>query len=836
MRQFMPGSAVRPRRPAVLVALVFAPAVLAGVEFPAFGKLFAWPAATFGALAATLLCLRRFGASKAVFCCAVAATGLWLGGRSISPDFGTRHIANFENKKITVRGMLYKLPREYPDKTHLFVEAREYPENGRRSPAEGNIRLTVGKNCPPLTYGDEIVFSTVPRRPSSYKNPGVFDYARHLASRGIFVTGYVKDGRKIARLGNREGGIFHHVQRFRQNTARKIDELSGRGEAGKVLRALILGDRWVVPGDVNESFARAGVAHLLAVSGLHLAIVASLIYWLILWLLKRSERLMLAVEVGRAAALLAIPPVILYTELAGGRIPTLRAAVMVVVYLVAVALERSSDLRSAIAVAAIILLAAWPASITSAGFILSFTAVIVIAEAVPVLQKRIQPKLRENNPGKSYRIKEYILFSLLTGVAILAAISPMVMRMFHQFQYLSPVTNLLFIPVVGYLVLPLGIVSVIVNSMSGGLGSMLLRLDLRLVGGVVEAAEWFARSPGTGAMAPAPSLPQVATVFAMVIFGLRFIARKGAPRADVAAGLLLSATLLAAFTGGNFVRNHFADRMEVTFLDVGGSDCTVIRAPGGKTVLIDAGDRFGNFDSGERVIGPYLLTVPAKSIDLIIVTHPHYNNIGGLEWLLDNFDIGRIWMADAAIPGEYIERVAAPARKAGVPVRKLSREDGSVRFGGLRFDIFWPPKGYRPSPKPWPDVNASSLAFRVTGGNVSFLFAGDAEARTQGEILKLEKSLRADVLMAPHHADKGSVSEEFLEAVKPKAVVVSTRPSPRRKYPDEDVLRRISESGAKIIRTDLSGAVRVEGRKNSIRLSGWTGRLWKETAELPSSR
>ncbi len=836
MRQFLMAPAVRIRRPVVWMAVIFAPAVWGGVEFPSFGKLFGWPALAFAGIWLALLCFNLRRAAKPALGLAIAVAGLWLGGRAISPEFGPSHVASFAKNKITMKGKLYELPRQYPGKTYLFVEALEHIENEQRFPAEGKIRLTVAENCPPLTYGDEIVFSTTPRRPSSYNNPGVFDYKRYLASRGIFVTGYVKNGKKIKRLGNHQNGISYHIQRLRQNISAKIDELSEGREEGKVLRALITGDRWAVPDRVNDAFARAGVAHLLAVSGLHLAIVASLIYWLVLWLFKRSERLMLAVEVKRAAALLTIPLVIAYAELAGGRIPTIRAAVMITVYLVAVAIGRSNDLRSAIAVAAIILLAAWPASITSAGFILSFTAVIVIAETIPVLQNRVEPKLMKDNPGKAYRAKRYFLFSLITGTAIVAAISPMIMRMFHQFQYLSPVTNLIFIPVAGYFVLPLGIVSVLANSISGELGTMLLKINLWLVDGMVEAAKWFAKSPGAGAMTPIPSLLQVAAVFALVIFGLRFISMKGLPRTAIAAGLLASASLLAAFTGGNFVRNHYGDRLKVAFLDVGASDCTVLHAPGGKTVLIDAGDRFGAFDFGERIIGPYLLTIPTKTIDLVIVTHPHYNNIGGLEWLLDNFGVDQIWMADAALPTNYIERVTAPARKADVPVRKLSRGDGEVLFGNLKFDILWPPKSYRPPEKDWLDVNASSLVFRVTHRDLSFLFAGDAESRTQEKILGLEKTLGADVLMVPHHADKGAISKEFLEAVNPKAAVVSARTGWRRRYPDREVLRRISQTGAKIIRTDSSGAVRVEEGEDSIRICGWTGRLWKKIAELPSSR
>jgi len=815
------------RRPMIWVGIVFSAGVLLGVEFPEGRAALGIFAILFSVTVAVLNLLGAGRVVRIAAGCAIATVGAYLGARAIMPRFSPDNVVNLVGKgEITIRGRLDAYPRHYPDRTYLYVNATETINAAGYAPAEGRVRITVRKRCPRLRYGDEIEVSTRLKRAGNFNNPGAFNYERYMAAQKIFATGYVWYGGDIERLGSlATTGFAAWMQNVRQDVSMRLERLGEKRPEAQVLRALLVGDRWAVPGEVNETFSRAGVAHLLAVSGLHLGIVAWLAYQLVLWLMRRSEKLMLAIEVRRVAALVTLIPVAAYAELAGGRIPTMRAAVMVSVYLIAVAIGRSSDLHGAIALAAVLLLAIWPASITDVGFLLSFTTVIVIAEVIPVLRYRSPMQYADGAARYWERWKQNIIFGLAAGMAIVAATSPLVVRIFNSFQYLSPITNLVFIPVVGYMILPLGLGAIVLHAVSPLVGNWLLKMDIGLMEWTMRAVEWFAQAPGSGMMLPTPSVFEVVLCFVLVFSMIRLLGPPGSSR-NIAKWLTAVVIIALVVDAGAWYIKQRGDAIEVAFLEAGRGDATVVSYPKGKTLLVDVGERFGNFDAGERIVGPYLFYRRVRNIDAVVITHPHFNNVGGLEWILDHFRVGEIWMADARYPVEFAERIIWPANMAEVPVKKLGKGD-SFQFGDLGVDVYWPPRDYKPRGIPYSDVNAASLVFKISYEGTSFLFAGDAYDKVQPLIVSGSKSLGSTVMHAPHHGVKGSLAPRFLDAVGPRFVVVSGKRWDYRHSPDEGILSLIATSGAKTLRTDTAGAIRIRVRDGRIKVAHWTGRRWK---------
>jgi len=816
-------------RPMVWLGVVFSVGVLLGVEFPEGRDWLKISAAVISITAIAVSSFRKDTISRVLVGCSIAAIGSFLGSRAIMPVFSSNHIVNYAGeKRVNVRGWICALPRYTPDRTYLLVDVENVMPDKTWKPSEGKIQITVRRSCPFVRYGDEIEARLRLSKPYNVKNPGAFNYERYMAAQDIFATGYITDGKNIAVSRHSSGGIKTWIENKRQDISRWIGRLGEGGVEAEVLKALLLGERSAVPEAVNKAFARAGVAHLLAVSGLHLGIVASLAFGLILWLLKRSEKLMLSVNVRSAAAIITLVPVTAYAELTGARIPTMRAAVMVSVYLVAVAIGRSSDLRSSIALAAVIILALWPASITDAGFLLSFTAVIVIAEVIPVLEYR-HPRV-DPITKIPHRLlwREYVIFPLAVGMAILLATAPMLARMFNQFQYLSPISNLIFIPLVGYLVLSLGLTALILHPIWSLLGDYLLYLDLKLAGFSITLIEWFAAVPWAQKLVPPPGVFAVAMCFVLVLSLLRLLGPPD-PTRKIAAILAAAAVMgLVMDTGAWYIKKNAPGTIEATFLDAGDGNAAMVISPAGKTFLVDVGKKY---------VGSYLLYRHVRRIDVLAITHPHLDHIGGLEYILENFRVGEIWMADAKYPGNMTVLVTTPAQKAGVPVKRVAMENPQFRYGDLTIDILWPPRGYKPPETPgFPDINSASLVLRISGGGISFIFPGDVRKDIQEKILSEGKTIRSMVMLAPHHGAKESLSPYFLEAISPKIAVVCARWTARRPYPNINTLNMISGSRTKVMRIDQDGAVRVLGRDTKIELSHWTQSKWEKVETFESSR
>jgi competence protein ComEC len=244
----------------------------------------------------------------------------------------------------------------------------------------------------------------------------------------------------------------------------------------------------------------------------------------------------------------------------------------------------------------------------------------------------------------------------------------------------------------------------------------------------------------------------------------------------------------------------------VTFLDVGQGDAAVIHFPRGKVMVIDGGGTpDGSFDPGERIVAPYLWRMKRKKIDYLVNSHPHPDHLQGLIFLLENFEVGKIWnngenAEDLSLTEKFL--TLANGRR-----QTMGRGEVPQKIGGVRIEFLHPPlmrkKGqiFR--------GNDASLVLRLTHGEVSFLFCGDVESAAEGEILRKWKNLSSTVLKVPHHGSKKSSTPKFLERVRPKFAVFTVKAGGRQRLPHPSVLERYEKIGAKTYRTDRDGTITI---------------------------
>lgn len=685
-------------------------------------------------------------------------------------------------------------------------------------PVRGRIRVSIYGSEPVVQTGDRVAFFADIRPFTNFKNPGAFDYREHMQFRHIWGTTYTAAHKiRVAPCRDREGPAWR-MQAVRDTLSGLIHQATDT-DARTVLLALLIGERRHIPDGLREAFNRAGVSHILAISGLHVGIVASAAFFAFNWLLSFATPLLWRGWVRKGAALLAIVPVVFYGMLAGMSPSTQRAVIMISVFLLTFLLEKDHEIFNTLAIAGLIILIMDPPALFSISFQLSFAAVLSILYGLAKTQKGLQrvtarlPRLLGPPVG----------FMWVTCLAILGT-APVVMYYFNQLPVFGVLANLVLVPMIGFVSMPAGLFSILVLNPASTEAAL---LGLRLSAGVLDIAiaiiDAIARCPFSALKTVTPSPPEILCYY--LLFWCLLNIRRPTDRSTSAgvekrpAGMnpvfpvLVMVVTLAAADAAYWIHKRFIDdSLRVTILDVGQGSAALLELPRGHCVLIDGGGFSDNtvFDMGRWVIAPYLWRNKIRTVDTVILSHPDADHVNGLVYILKHFRVGRVISThEPAGHSEFLE-FSDLIREKNIPHPDFERLPGSFSINGVIFDFLYPPVDFM-SPEgghPWRNPNNNSLVVRITHGNNAILFPGDIMADAENQLLGMHPDrLAAAVLIAPHHGSRTSSTPAFLDAVNPRAVIVSSsRPTT---FPAPEVLERYENRGIHVLRTDTNGAVRI---------------------------
>lgn len=681
-----------------------------------------------------------------------AAWAGWQAGQALEQ----RLPAARDGERATLTGHIEGLPEADAFRTRFQFVTETVPHR---------VRVSWYDQAPALAPGDCWRLTLGLSAPHGSLNPGSFDYEGWLWRKRIGATGYVREAEPCG-----AGGWT--VDRWRQGLSQAINAALDGAPVAALIRALAVGDR----GGLGEAqwrvLRRTGTSHLVAISGLHIGLIATLVFLALRWLAPRlpgGARVSALSVAAMGAAVAAVG----YAALAGFALPTQRALVMTAVVLIAVVLRRRVAPSRLLALAAIAVLALDPFALLAPGFWLSFGAVAWILFLVG---GRVEPP--------RWR------FWLWLQPALVLGLMPLTLYWFGEASLAAPLANGLLIPAFG-VVVPLVLAAVLATALAPALGAPLLSAVAWLLSVGWAGLEWLAGLPLTHFALPMPSLPALVAALAGIAV---LLAPRGVPARWLGlAGLLPLLLPPATPAPGDF---------RLTVLDVGQGLAAVVRTSD-HALLFDAGPRFRTgFDAGAALVLPYLRAAGITRLDTAIVSHGDIDHRGGWPAVREGIVVGRVLGA------------------AGRPCRAGQ----GWRWDGVRFEILHPPPGA------WSD-NDASCVLRVTGPGGTALLTGDIERDAEQQLIARAADLAADVVVVPHHGSDSSSTPAFVRRVAPRYAVVAAGWNNRWGFPDPVVAARYRQAGACLLQTGRLGAIRIAvaadggvGRPRATRLT--RRRIW----------
>jgi competence protein ComEC len=789
-------------RPAIPLLFALISGIVAGYHFPG-GK---FPAAIIALVCSAALIYNITRSKTArlsplfLFCClGYLALLFWT-----APSFSPGHIVHYQdNIPRRIEGTVSEEPVKRNRRTSLYMDVLSLAQDGKALPVEGRIRVTLMGDSLNLKAGDRLSFVSRIRSIRNFNNPGGFDYERFMAFKKIHGSAYTREDR-IKIIGSSEREFFRNLLAPLRRDIGRLIETRSRGRTAGVLKALIVGDKTDMDTETRNAFNRLGLGHLLAISGLHIGIVATLAFFLFQRLFSFFPYFVTHARVIKAAAVVSIFPVLLYGLISGMSPSTQRAVIMVCIFLAAFRFEKEHDPLNTLAVAALAILICNPPSLFSISFQLSFTAVTFIFLGLGYLPV----KYRTNSSGILKWANRVIVFLGVSFLAILGTL-PLVMHYFNLFSFVGLPANCFAVPLIGFMAVPMGLLAAFCYPLSEPLAALGVDLASAILDPGIRLILSLSEYDFVSATTITPSLVEICCYY-LIFSGILFFRKSRGTKIILAAAVLVLMLDISYWTH----RRWFSDEFKVTALDVGQGSAVLLEFPKGDTMMIDGGGFSDNasFDVGERIVAPYLLRNKIRTVDTLVLTHPNADHLNGLIHIAKNFHVKTIWTNGQKADTLGYKALMAAIKQHNIPAPGFNTLARTRMINGVEIKILHPSRDFNPDGilAAQKGTNDNSIVIKARYGESAFLFPGDITIPGERDLLATSAGvLSADVLFSPHHGSKSSSSTAFLDRVHPGYVIICAGWKNRFHFPHPSVLKKYRDRGGIILRTDLNGAIRV---------------------------
>jgi len=499
-------------------------------------------------------------------------------------DNSIRHL--IDKGKLHIEGIVIDSPILSPGKIVLAVQCIRIVENNSYRPVSGSIRLSIPDNLN-FQYGDFIRFHTSLKNISSFHNPGGFDYERYMNLQGIYATGFVADNSDIILLRqNAASGIRLKLETFRLYL-KEIIYSNASTPQREIIEAMTIGNQNAIPVDVRNNFNKTGTSHILSISGLHIGMVAAMTFFLISLILKRSEYLILRFNIIKAASAAALLMVLIYALIAGMGVTVVRSALMAIVFLCALFLDRQKDIYNALALTALIILTITPDALFDISFQLSFTAVLAIIYIVPRFNNFSLPLL-ESLPLWSQKTLRHIYLSILVCIAATLGTLPLIVFYFNRVSAITIIANLIAVPLLGTIALVFSMAFILCAFFSVGLAGFFIKISSFFVQSSVYVIDYLASLSWSSFSITRPNIAEIIIFYLLIFILLRIIDLRhisGVIKKDFLERhplffkfiLIILIVFFLADAAYLLTRDKFSGDLRVTAIDVGQGSSILIR-------------------------------------------------------------------------------------------------------------------------------------------------------------------------------------------------------------------------------------------------------------------
>lgn len=767
----------------------------------------------------TLLSLRPLVAQTMML-----AAGLCMGGALYTShqSVSSRHLVHqvqekASQPKVWIEGRITDEPVVRPNGTRFTLATNQYAAGSDTLLVEGKVSVFLGTSrfvhtgvYPRLQPGDLVQLEGKVQRIVGPRNPADFDYATYQSRRGVWLSMSLYNPNDVVVAGHAPSLLHQVITPARAAVRAHIQRCVADEQAQAIVQALLLGDRRALPSETRAQFARTGLAHLLAVSGLHIMLVGLLFYRLLGPFLVRLRGIGLRLSWATREwirALLTVVVLLCYLLMAGASASAFRAVIMAVLLLGGAVLQRTAHPLNTLGVAALVLLCLRPAQLFEAGFQLSFAAVGAIVLLVPVLNG-VLPAVWIK---RGWRRK----VATMTTVSLAASLGTMPVLLYHfgQASFAGLLLNLLAIPATAL-------------TLSAALLLVILAPFPSLAAVLGASANWLAQFLLLLTQAGDAYLGGLNIVFHMVdslwiigcTGGLVALAQWSRPRlrwrfALIALFCAVLHVWINVWTGAS------APGLQVVFFDVGHGDAALVTLPNGAHVLIDTGERSAFSDQGTRTIVPHLQRFGIDRLDAVVISHPHGDHLGGLPSLLRTVPVGRVLHNGQTYDSDLFRETVALLDSLHIPSQAVGAGDTLLLDPSVRIYALGP------SDPTTTDANEASVVLRMVYNQTSFLFTGDAEAMAEHALVETYGPLlQSDVVKVGHHGSRTSSTAAFVHhaaATSPTLAVISVGPSSRFGLPDEEVVRRWEQEGATVWSTAWNGALWLQSDGQMVTQVAW---------------
>jgi len=733
----------------------------------------------------------------------------------------------FQGGKHVLTAQVVSAPIYDANRLRLIASAMWLHEyESRMRPLHGLLSITLPASSPEdYRTGDIIRFSAVLKPVRNFHTPGTFNYENWWALRGIRVKAFVPDSVLCVRTGHESSGEYlswpgYLLENTRTRLMSLVREFFKGRPGGAVASALLFGNRAGLAPRIAEAFAITGTGHLLAVSGLHMALAAMLVFFTARWCLLRSERIALHVPVIKVATLLSMMAAVMYAGLAGFSPSATRAMIMILIFSLALLIERPHTPLNSLAAAAWILLAISPFYLFDMAFQLSFAAVFFLIIFSPLFS------MPEHDLSFRRRASLYLFQVATISLVAALATAPLSAWYFQRMSIAGLALNIMLVPAVCFLILPLLIAGVFTSLLWTAFGHALFLAPAGfLIKGMLALLEKAASVPHAAFWIARPDKWQMALFWAALLAAGVSISRH-MEQGNRIRLRMISAALLCAVAAGMVYEKYLMNtdtRFVLHLPDVGQGTCQVVEFPGGRLMVMDGGGfRRSSFDTGERIVGPYIRTLGYTHIDILALSHPETDHVGGLAALVRQFRPGELWTnSDRAPWNQSWRNLVESVGKYGIR-HTVFHESREFEQYGIKFQVYAP--AACPSAK---SRNSRSLVIRLSRGGRAFLLTGDID-RKRETCLVAHNPLQSQVVVVPHHGSRTSSSPAFIRYVHARAAFISSGWRNYLGLPAPDIVEQWKHAGTQVFTTAHDGTVTASFSDHGLLIETWDGRHLEE--------